>query len=306
MIRPFTYKVSSSEPATTESTERTTARGFFRPGIWVTTRIGRGLVALLKLMFAAFAAVLALLASKTYDVAVPGWLAIVAIALIAIAGYLSESQTECDRATKAAAELRAKEAADVAFETLKDYKTQIAGPMAFLACAIVDTRPLESVRMAILSHVVDVARKHLGLEAIDRRLSATWSVPRDNYAQWEVVAYDRYHAERQPGTRRPITSDKVGAPRAFLTGDYDFVVDTQAPEVKDQFVAAPYRSILSVPARILNVKKMPTRNINGRQSAILGVLNVDCTAVGVLRADLRFLVQDAAFLLGIVDLGDSE
>jgi hypothetical protein len=270
----------------------------FRFGKWVVRRIGRFWLAALELAAPANIAAAVVLPKLFVDPSKPApnwsiwWAVIAAIAQIFVS-YLSKSS--------------AVSAQNAAADILIKYKHFTAGNLSHLLKALVErelTRARD-LKRDLLEHSVDVAKDYLELPRGDNRLTATWAVPRENFTKWEVVAYDRNQAHRQTGRLRDLKEGFPGAATAFLTGNRQFIVDTMAASCREFFeldAPPPYRAILSMPARSMNMRNTSANvTINGEPNVILGVLNIDCSECGVLTEDVWAVLYDVVYMLGILE-----
>jgi hypothetical protein len=279
----------------------------YRLGLWLSERLGRTTLLTLEIL-AGLHVALAGAMMRAFDKLYPAiWWPIFALLIYVFLQVASKSRAEADRQEKEvalAAEKAAKEQARAAeLKAICQYKRDTAGNLARLAKTLVEgTNHTRTLQASFLSHAVDVVKDFLELDRRDDRIAATWAIPVSSYTEWEVVAYDRNQTGRQPGRVRKIQADIPGAAQAFLTGDEIHVEDTQDEKVAKHFaVKPPYRSILSVPARTVNVKSGQNVMIDGHPNMIFGVLNVDCRDCGVLRADTVNVLRDIAYLLGVLE-----
>ena len=218
--------------------------------------------------------------------------------------YVGEASAEQDR--------RAKEAAGEAQEAaLLRYKRDTAGNLArLLRTLLMQTNDIRTIQSQFLRQAVDAVKDYLALDRHDERITATWVVPIEEYTRWETVAYDKDRAHRQLGTKREIKKGIPGAAEAFLTGGEVLIPDTTDEKVARWFKPnPPYRSILSVPARIRNTQEksnVTIENIDDEKATIIGVLNIDSTEPNLLREDVSNVVQDIAYLIAVLEhLGGS-
>jgi hypothetical protein len=277
-------------------------------GPWLARKLGRTKLFVAEVLAAAHLAI-ATAGLRYFTHLYPGlwWPAFGLIALVALQ-IASKGQAEQDRRDKQAAEDAAKAAKQdvrtIELEALLRYKRDTAGNLARLLKTLHErTNHTRTLQAAFLSHAVDVVKDYLGLDRRDDQLSATWVIPVDGYTQWQTVAYDRNQIGREAGRKRPIAPEIPGAAEAFLMGNDVFIDDTMEQKIAHHFDRRPmYRGILSLPARTRNVTRGANVTIDGHQNAIVGVLNIDCKATGILRADVARVVGDIAYLIGVLEL----
>lgn len=187
-------------------------------------------------------------------------------------------------------------------ETLEKYKRDAAGNLARLLRTLLNnTNDIRDIQSALLRQATEVVRAYLNLDHHDERIAATWVVPVNNFSQWVTVAYDKNRAHRQPGRKRDIKDGIPGASEAFLSGNRKLIADTADPAISQHFPPnPPYRCILSVPARIMNVREGNVV-IGGNQDMIPGVLNIDGSEPNLLREDVSNVVQDIAYLIAVLE-----
>jgi hypothetical protein len=276
-------------------------------GAKIARALGRGWLLFLEILAPLNMAVASLAFKLFKDV----WPAITwplgGVLLVAFVAYVSKSQAEQDRKDKEDA-VKAKEEATKAArraeqKALRRYKRDASGNLArLLRTLIEETNHTLTIQTAFLVHAVDIVKDYLELDGHDDRIAATWVVPVNGFTQWETIVYDKNRAHRQPGTRRDMKPGIPGATEAFLTGKEVLIPDTTDPKVAQWFQPnPPYRSILSVPARTMNMKHGSNVLIEGNPNTIVGVLNIDSTEPNLLREDVSDVVQDIAYLLAILE-----
>ncbi len=277
-------------------------------GPWLARKLGRRKLFIFEILAGAHLAV-ATFGMRSFKHLYPGlWWPIFGLVLLVILQITSKGQAEHDRESKEAAELAAaaakRDARVIELDALFRYKRDTAGNLARLLKTMHEgTNHTRTLQAAFLSHVVDVVKDYLQLDRKDDRISATWVIPVENYTQWQTVAYDRNQIGREVGRKRPICDGIPGAAEAFVTGNDVFLEDTLDAKVAKHFDRQPmYRGILSIPARTRNVTRRPNVHIDGHPNAIVGVLNIDCKDLGILRADVAKAVGDIAYLIGVLEL----
>lgn len=216
--------------------------------------------------------------------------AYIAIAVQAVAAYLSEAKTVVAERTR-------KTAAEQANDRLKRHKRDAMGNLAELLRSALDKegfQRLPSLRQAFLRHAVDVVRETLAVGATDQTIAASWVRPNDALTSFQTVAYDRNHPTRQTGNEHPIGDDIPGASTAFKTHCVAFVDDTHSFENQAYFRRdAPYRSVVSIPVAL--------QNVSGARRRTLAVLNLDCTERGILDPSLAAYVHDVAYVIALCE-----
>lgn len=216
---------------------------------------------------------------------------------------IKEEAQQAERKAKAEEEKARQLARQHELDSICHYKAVAAGNLARFTKALVDgtaKKDAHALQSALLQSAVDIVKDYLDLDRRDLRIAATWTVPTDDYTKWEVVAYDRNQRDRQPGSKRDIMEGIPGASEAFLTGRNQYIEDSLDEKVAKWFPQhPPYRSIVSVPACIVNPSREISCRHDGRALAIIGVLNVDCSAPNVLTSDIDRVVGDVAYLLAV-------
>lgn len=277
-------------------------------GPWLARKLGRKMLFVLEILASAHLGV-ATLGMRAYEHIYPAlWWPILGLTLLVFLQITSKGQAEHDRESKEVAEHAAaaakKNARAIELDALLRYKRDTAGNLASLLKNMHEgNNHTRTVQAAFLNHAVDVVKDYLDLDRKDDRIAATWVIPIEGYTQWQTVAYDRNQIGRAAGRKRPISDGIPGAAEAFVTGNNVFLEDTLDEKVAKYFDRQPmYRGILSLPARTPNVSHDANVHIDGNPNAIVGVLNIDCKEVGIIRADVAKVVGDIAYLIGVLEL----
>ncbi len=282
-------------------------KALYGVGLWLADSLGPRWLLGLEVVAVLHAAVASMVA-RTFAKFYPGmwWplFGFLAVGVLALASKTRahEDKEERMRAEKAVEDARADAHADK-LQAISDHKRMTAGNLSrLLKIRYENTGDTGPVQEAFLQLAVDSVKQFLGLDPKDTRITANWTIPINGYSQWEVVAYDRNQTNRHAGGVRPISPGIPGAAESYLTGRDMFVKDTQDQEVAQHILGTPpYRSVVSVPARILNCRGEQNVVIDGRPNRVCGVLNVDCREPEVLRPDVADTVRDIAYLLALLE-----
>ncbi|MEO1320347.1 MAG: hypothetical protein AAFV30_07225, partial [Pseudomonadota bacterium] len=148
---------------------------------------------------------------------------------------------------------------------------------------------LRSLQQLLLDHVVQVLHRQLGDQAPQNSLSANWTTRGigEHEHEFHVITYNKNMTHRQPGgSWKQIAEGIPGASVSFLTGGVALVRDTNPADHEEHFSPdAPYRAILSIPVLC--------------SEAVIGVVNVDSTKIGLLETEQHLLIFDIVYLVGL-------